>query len=168
MGQLEAGAHQPGQIGVHFHRGQQQLFGVGVGVVVIEAALRLLDVVDAAPHGSFPQGQVVDVLDAVKGHGVKQHQTLQLVLVFLLLGGVIEQVGHQSHTGPQHGHKPHQNQDRDQQAQRLPPPAALQPGVFFRGDIMFCHGFLSPKVLLLTFSIPQGSAECKTLPMVFL
>ena len=53
-------------------------------------------------------------------------------------------------------------------AQRLPPPAALQPGVFFRGDIMFCHGFLSPKVLLLTFSIPQGSAECKTLPMVFL
>ena len=118
MGQLEAGAHQPGQIGVHFHRGQQQLFGVGVGVVVVEAALRLLDVVDAAPHGSFPQGQVVDVLDAVKGHGVKQHQTLQLVLVFLLLGGVIEQVGHQSHTGPQHGHKPHQNQDRDQQAQR--------------------------------------------------
>ena len=168
VGQLEAGAHQPGQIGVHFHRGQQQLFGVGVGVVVVEAALRLLDVVDAAPHGSFPQGQVVDVLDAVKGHGVKQHQTLQLVLVFLLLGGVIEQVGHQSHTGPQHGHKPHQNQDRDQQAQRLPPPAALQPGVFFRGDIMFCHGFLSPKVLLLTFSIPQGSAECKTLPMVFL
>ena len=54
VGQLEAGAHQPGQIGVHFHRGQQQLFGVGVGVVVIKAALRLLDVVDAAPHGSFP------------------------------------------------------------------------------------------------------------------
>ena len=48
--------------------------------------------------------------------GVEQHQTFQLVLVFLLLGGVIEQVGHQSHTGPQHGHKPHQNQDRDQQA----------------------------------------------------
>ena len=79
VGQLEAGAHQPGQIGVHFHRGQQQLFGVG------------------------------------------------------------------SHTGPQHGHKPHQNQDRDQQAQRLPPPAALQPGVFFRGDIMFCHFFDLPR-----------------------
>ena len=56
VGQLEAGAHQLCQIGIHIHRGQQQLFGVGVRVVVIKASLGLLDAVHAAPDGGFAQG----------------------------------------------------------------------------------------------------------------
>ena len=161
VGQLEAGAQQLCQIGVHLHRGQQQLLGLGVGVVVLKAALRLLNAVHTAPHGCLPQGQVVDVLNAVKGHGVEQYQAFQLVLVFLLLCGIVKQVCHKAHTGPQHRNKPDEHQHRDQQTQGLPPAAALDPGMFFRGDRVF-HWSESPKVFSLPNSIPHPAAECKT------
>ena len=143
VGHLEAGAHELGQIGVHIHRGKQQLLGVGVGVVVVEAALGLLDAVHAAPDRRFAQGQVVDVLDAVKGNGVEQDQAFELVLILLPLLGIVEQICHGAHTGAHHGHGTHQHQHRHQQAQCLPGAAAVEPGVFFRGHIGFHILFVS-------------------------
>ena len=135
MGQLEGGAYQPGQIGVHIHRRQQQLLGVGVVGVVVKVALGLLDAVDAAPDGGFPQGQVVDVLDAVKGQRVKHHQPFQLVLVFLHLFGVVKQGGQQLVPCPQHRKNPNDQQHRHHQPQCLAPAAAVDPCVFLRGNI---------------------------------
>ena len=137
VGQLEAGAHQLCQIGIHIHRGQQQLFGVRVRVVVIKASLGLLDAVHAAPDGGFAQGQIIDVLDTVKGQRVKQDQTFQPVLIFRFLLGVVKQGGHTLHTGPHDRYNAHQRQHGDQQAKGLPGAAAVEPGVFFRGHIGF-------------------------------
>ena len=137
VGQVKRGPQQPGQVGVHFHGRQQQLFGHGVVGIVVKVALRLLDVVDAAPDGGFPQRQVVDVLDAVEGQRVEQDQPLQLIFVFLHLFGVVEQAGHQLDAGPQHGKNPDDHQHHDGQPQRLTAAAAVDACVFLRGHIGF-------------------------------
>ena len=41
---LEAGAKQLCKVGIHIQRGQQQLFGVGVGIVVVKSALGFLNI----------------------------------------------------------------------------------------------------------------------------
>ena len=163
VGQLEAGAKQLCKVGIHIQRGQQQLFGVGVGIVVVKSALRFLNAVDAPPHCSFAQSQVVDVLNAVKWHGVKQHKPFQLIFIFLLLGGIIEQVRHRAHTGPQHGNKAHDHQNGNQKAQCLPPAAALHPGMFFRGNIMFHSCFISQGSQMLQCPVYHIPAHCAKL-----
>ena len=59
------------------------MFGIIISIkiksVVIKASLGLLDAVHAAPDGGFAQGQVIDVLNAVKGQRVEQDQTFQPV-----------------------------------------------------------------------------------------
>ena len=137
VGQLEAGAHQLCQIGIHIHRGQQQLFCVGVRIVVVKASLGLLDAVHAAPDGGFAQSQVIDVLDAIKGQRIEQDQAFQPILIFRFLLGVVKQGGHTLHTGPHDRYNAHQCQHSDQQAKSLPGAAAVEPGVFFRGHIGF-------------------------------
>ena len=76
---------------------------------------------------------VVDVLDALKRHGVEQHQTFQLVLIFLLLGRIVKQLCHGVHACVQHGQHADEHQHRDDQPEGLPTAAAVEPGVFFRG-----------------------------------
>ena len=105
----------------------------GVGVVAVEAALGLLDAVHTAPDSGLAEGQVVDVLDALKRHGVEQHQTFQLVLVFLLLGRIVKQLCHGVYACVQHGQHADEHQHRDDQPEGLPTAAAVEPGVFFRG-----------------------------------
>ena len=137
VGQPERGPQQPGQVGVHLHGGQQQLLGHGVVGVVVKVALGLLDVVDAAPDGGLPQGEVVDVLDALKGQRVEQDQPFQLVLILLHLLGVVKQAGHQPDAGPQHGQYPDDQQHRHDQPQRLTAAAAVDACMFLRGHIGF-------------------------------
>ena len=168
VGQLEARAQQLCKVSVHIQRGQQQLFGVGVGIVVVKAALRFLNAVDAAPHRCLAQGQVIDVLNAVKGHGVKQHQPFQLILIFLLLCRIIEQVGHSAHTGPQHGNKAHDHQNGDQKAQCLTPAAALHACMFFRGNRMFHVCCISQGCQMVQYSVYHIPAHCaKPCPWFF-
>ena len=114
-------------------------------------------------HRSFAQSQVVDVLNAVKWHGVKQHKPFQLIFIFLLLGGIIEQVRHRAHTGPQHGNKAHDHQNGNQKAQCLPPAAALHPGMFFRGNIMFHSCFISQGSQMLQCPVYHIPAHCAKL-----
>ena len=133
VGHAEAGADKLCEVGVHVHRGDEQLLGIGVGVVAVETALRLLDAVHTAPDRSLAEGQVVDVLDALKRHRVEQHQTFQLVLVFLLLGRIVKQFCHGVHACVQHGQHADEHQHRDDQPEGLPTTAAVEPGVFFRG-----------------------------------
>ena len=137
MVHLEAGAHELGKVGVHIHRGEQELLGVGVGVVVVETALRLLNAVHAAPDRRFAEGQVVDVLNAVEGHGVEEDKAFELILVFLPLLGIVKQLCHGAHTRAHHGDRAHQHQHCHQQAKGLTGTAAVEPGVFFRGHIGF-------------------------------
>ena len=145
VGHLEAGAHQLCQIGVHIHRGDQQLLGVRVGVVVVKIALGLLDIIHTAPDSSLPQGQVVDIFNAVKGERVKQDKALQLIFIFLFLGRIVKQLCHGTHAGAQHRHRADQHQYRHQQPKGLPGTAAVQPGVLFRGHIIF-HRVSSPRM----------------------
>ena len=133
MGHAEAGAYELCKVGVHVHRRDEQLLGIGVGVVALEAALRLLNAVHAAPDCGFAEGQVVDVLDAVEGHRVEQHKALQLIFVFLPLGGVVEQLCHSAHTCVQHRQRADEHQHGDEQPEGLTAAAAVEPGVFFRG-----------------------------------
>ena len=178
VGHLEAGAHQLCQIGVHIHRGDEQLVGVRVGVVIVKAALRLLDAVDAAPHGRLPQRQVVDVLHALKRHGVKEDEALQLILVFLPLGGIVKELGHGFHAPAQYGRCADEHQNHDEQAQCLPSAAAVEPGVFFRGHRCFhrlhrlqrCFIFVGARVLARAPlpSIPHSAPERKTRAVEFL
>ena len=112
---------------------------------MVKIALGLLDIIHTAPDSSLPQGQVVDIFNAVKGERVKQDKALQLIFIFLFLGRIVKQLCHGTHAGAQHRHRADQHQYRHQQPKGLPGTAAVQPGVLFRGHIIF-HRVSSPRM----------------------
>ena len=151
----------------------EQLFGIRVGVVVVEAALRILNTVHTAPDRRFTQGQVVDVLDAVERHRVEHDEAFQLVLVFFLLLSIVEEVCHDIDACVYHRYHADENKQRNDKAQRLTRAAAVMPGMFFWSHIGFhkihrLQEFVLWEQTAPTLSITQIASGRKIPPVDFL
>ena len=94
---------QVGDVGVDLQRRDQGRAGVGVALVLVQAAAAVLHLIDSAPDGGLFENALVHAVHVVKRDGVQHDHAVQAVTVFIAQVRVVQRCAHKPDDPAQHG-----------------------------------------------------------------
>ena len=127
---------QVGNVGVDLQLGDDGRAGVGVTLVLVQAAAAVLHLIDGAPDGGLLENAGVYAGYIAESQRVQHDHTEQAVLVGFAAVGIIQHAAQQADHPAKHGEKTNDSQQQRYAAYDLPCQTAVIADMFF---FVICH-----------------------------